>query len=113
MYPEPQQQKPGILERITGILVLVVILLITSLTIIIGYVLNTVWDYNLQNTPLFGNLPAAAQAAVGTTVSYTLTTYGFIVGIVIIIAVAGTIAAVFGLRSRPEDTEDYSGGNDY
>ena len=108
MYPEPQQQKPGILERITGILVLVVILLITSLTIVIGYVLNTVWDFNLQNTPLFGNLPAAAQAAFGTTVSYTLTTYGFIVGIVILIAVAGTVAAIFGLRSRPEDTEDYS-----
>ena len=45
MYPEPQQQKPVILERITGILVLVVILLITSLTIVIGYVLNTVWDF--------------------------------------------------------------------
>ena len=26
MYPEPQQQKPGILERITGILVLVALL---------------------------------------------------------------------------------------
>jgi uncharacterized BrkB/YihY/UPF0761 family membrane protein len=107
VYPQQPQQKPGILERITGILVLVVILLITSLTIIIGYVLNTVWDYNLQNTPLFGKLPAAAQAVFGTTVSYTLTTYGFIVGIVILIAISGTIAAIFGLRSRPEDTEDY------
>jgi uncharacterized BrkB/YihY/UPF0761 family membrane protein len=107
VYPQQPEQKPGILERITGILVLVVILLITSLTIIIGYVLNTVWDYNLQNTPLFGKLPAAAQAVFGTTVSYTLTTYGFIVGIVILIAISGTIAAIFGLRSRPEDTEDY------
>jgi uncharacterized BrkB/YihY/UPF0761 family membrane protein len=107
VYPQQPEQKPGILERITGILVLVVILLITSLTIVIGYVLNTVWDYNLQNTPLFGKLPAAAQAVFGTTVSYTLTTYGFIVGIVILIAISGTIAAIFGLRSRPEDTEDY------
>ena len=108
MYPEPQQQKPGILERITGILILVVILLVTSLTIVIGYVLNTVWDFNLQNTPLFGKLPSAAQAAFGTTVSYTLTTYGFIVGIVVIIAIAGTIAAIFGLRSRPEDSENFA-----
>ena len=101
-----QDGQPFILSRIMGIVILIVIILITSILIILGYVINTVFDYNLSINSIYTTLPAAAKAAFGTQVQYTLTTYGFIVGVVVILAISGTIAAIFGLQSRPEDTED-------
>jgi len=86
--------------------VLVVIILITCFLIIVGYMIDTVWDYNLSISSIYSSLPSAAKGAFGTSVTYTLTTYSFIVGLIIILFIAGTIAAIFGLQSKPEDLAD-------
>lgn len=89
------------------LVVFIVIILITALLIVIGYTLNTTVFAQLQNNPLFSHLPSGAVSAFGSAVQYTLGTYGFIVVLVIVLAVAGTIAAIFGLQSGPEETETY------
>lgn len=102
-FAPQQQQKQGILQRFLGLIILMAILLITAVLFAVGYVLNTVFDANLP----VASLPAQAQAAFAAQVSYTLTTYGLGIIAIIVIAIAGTLAAVFGLQSRVEDTEEF------
>ena len=104
-YAEPE--KPSLFRRMIAIVTLMAIIVITALVILLGYALNTTFDYNLASTPNFASLPAAARAAFGSAVSYTLTTYGYLPLIVIFLAVAGTVAAVFGLQSQNPGEEDF------
>ena len=97
----------GIRHRIVYIVVLLVIILITALLIIIGYVVNTTIFASLANNPIYSLLPTSAKTAFGSAVTWTLSTYAFLPALVILLAIAGTIAAVFGLQSQPEDTEDF------
>lgn len=103
MYPEPQPQKPSMFRRLVGIVVLMAILLITSLLIMYGFVINTIFDAALASTSQFAVLPTAAKDAFNSVVAWQLTTYGWIVILVIILAIGGTVAAIFGSQGQPED----------
>lgn len=100
-YPEPE--RPGPAKRLIYLIIFIGILAVTSLLILIGYVLNTVFDSNLASQPLYSQLPVAAQTAFGSVVTYTLSTYGFYALVVVIIAIAGTLAAIFGVRAPEND----------
>jgi hypothetical protein len=105
--PEPDgPDVPPLMRRILGILILIIILLGTAVTIVYGYIINTTFDSNLQGLPLYAQLPAAAQGVFGTVVTWQLNTYAFIPGVVLILAIFGTIAAIFGTRSRHEDVQE-------
>jgi len=102
----PEQQRPSFFRRIAGVIALMAILVVTALVILLSYVTNTIFLHSLGTTPNFASLPAAARSAFGSVVSYTLTTYGFIIVVVIVLAVTGTVAAVFALQSQPGDAGD-------
>jgi polyferredoxin len=104
-YPEPQ--KPSLIRRVVAVVTLMAIIIVTALVLLFSYVLNTTFDYNISILPSFASLPAAARGAFGSVVSYTLTTYGFIVVLVLVLAIAGTIAALFGLAGRHPEEEEF------
>jgi hypothetical protein len=106
----PQQQQPSrvssMAKKILGLIVLMALIVTVALLWLMGYSINTILDYNLglQITQLANQgqgLPTAATNTFNAVVNYQLVTYGFGYILIAVLAIAGTIAALFGMNSNP------------
>jgi hypothetical protein len=109
-YPQQESRPAGMVRRIIGLIVLMALIVTVALMWLMGYTINTILDYNLglQITQLANQgqaLPTAASNTFNSVVSYQLVTYGFGYVLIAVLAIAGTIAALFGMNADPTEGE--------
>lgn len=93
----------GVIKKISAIVILGAIVVIFALLWVYGFSINTIFDYNLQSNPLFSQLPTDAQNVFNTNVSYQLTTYGWGYIAIAVFAIIGTVGAIFGSHTTPDE----------
>lgn len=103
MAQQQPDQRPNALRRIIGLVALMGTIVSVALIMLYGFAVDTAFFSDIA--PYYSGLPTGAQNDFNTVVSYFLTTSGLEVAIVLFLAVIGTIAAIFGLQSHPEENE--------
>ena len=93
--------------QIVSLITLLAAILVTAFLVVTGYVLNTTIDFNLAQTALYSILPTAAKTAFGTQVTYSLDGYAFLVAVVLLMAIGGTVAIIFYGASQPVEGFEY------